>query len=141
MSKILGYSGSDNQYTNFPPKMSDGRNFSKAQQPIELDEIIQSSTNNNNNWNYRHYLINNADSIIELNQRYACGNNNINFEKGNNTEGSFIFAQPFTENTKFTPNNLKANYLTREDLESRLFAPHYPMPLTQNVILSMPRSN
>ena len=56
---------------NFPPLMSDGRNFSNWEQPISMDTFLQTSNNIKSNWEYRKYLANNADSIIKLNQQQA----------------------------------------------------------------------
>ena len=49
------------------PLMSDGRNFSTWEQPINMDLYLQNNANINNNWSYRNYLTNNADAIIKLN--------------------------------------------------------------------------
>ena len=51
------------------PLMSDGRNFSTWEQPINMDLYLQNNANINNNWSYRKYLTDNADAIIKLNQQ------------------------------------------------------------------------
>ena len=137
MNNILGYSASDNLYEQCPPKMSDGRTYSNSRQPIELDLILQGPKNN---WDYRHYLINNANSIMSLNKKYSL-NSNTNAIPCNIEIGNYAFNSPYTENTQLMPNNLKVTYLTKCDLDSRLYAPQYPLQLTQDNILTYPRSN
>ena len=137
MNNILGYSANENLYGTFAPKMSDGRIYSNSRQPIELDLILQGS---NNNWDYRNYLMNNAESVMTLNRKHAL-NTNANYINLEARRGSYILDKPYTVNTKLEPNNLKANYLTCYELDSRLYAPEYPLELTQDNILVVPRSN
>jgi len=124
------YSGSNNVYLSAPPLMSDGRNFANWQTGGELDNIIKKNQNINNNSEYRKYLINNADKIIELNQLEACNNCgccsilNINKKTPNtpflfdNCPNKFI---PFG----YESSDLKNFYLTRERLDKIKSEPIY----------------
>lgn len=66
------YSGSNNVYDSAPPLMSDGRNFSSWLPGNEIDKIIKKDAGIINNSEYRLYLTNNADKIVQLNQLEAC---------------------------------------------------------------------
>ena len=66
------YSGSNNIHLDFPPIMSDGRNFASWQPGNIISEKIREEANIKTNWNYRKYLVENADYIIKNNQLSAC---------------------------------------------------------------------
>lgn len=96
--------------SNFPPLMSDGRNFSRWEQPISMDNYLKTSNNIKSNWEYRKYLANNADSIIKYNQQQSV--NSTTFPIENQLLPSNCFNS-----------DLKANYLSREELQNRMVAP------------------
>ena len=66
MSWGVCYSGSNNINFNFPPIMSDGRNYATWQPGAVVNERIQKQANIHNNWSYRNYLQKNADQIMKL---------------------------------------------------------------------------
>ena len=66
------YSGSNNIHFGFPPIMSDGRNYSQWQPGAVINNEIKKQSNITSNWEYRKYLTENANSIIEHNQLSAC---------------------------------------------------------------------
>ena len=68
MSWATCYSGSNNIHFNYPPIMSDGRNYSQWQPNAQANEEIKKQANINSNYKYREYLTKNADSIIKYNQ-------------------------------------------------------------------------
>ena len=68
MSWATAYTGSNNIHFNFPPIMTDGRNYSQWEPSNVTNEKIRESENINTNWEYRRYLQKNADTIIKTNQ-------------------------------------------------------------------------
>ena len=68
------YSGSNNIFTSAPPLMSDGRNYSSWVPGSQIDQMIKKNAGIYNNSEYRLFLIENADKIIEFNQFEACNN-------------------------------------------------------------------
>lgn len=95
---------------NFPPLMSDGRNFSRWEQPIAMDNFLKTSNNIKSNWEYRQYLANNADAIILFNQQQAV--NSTTFP----IQNELIPVNNFNS-------DLKSIYLSREELQNRMVAP------------------
>ena len=68
------YSGSNNIFTSAPPLMSDGRNYANWKTGCEIDQSIKKNAGILSNSDYRLFLINNADKIIEFNQLESCNN-------------------------------------------------------------------
>ena len=66
------YSGSNNIHFDFPPIMTDGRNYATWQPGAVINQQIKKQANIKSNWQYRKYLTDNADSIIKYNQLEAC---------------------------------------------------------------------
>ena len=119
------YSGSNNVYKSAPPLMSDGRNFASWLPGNEIDKIIKKDAGIKNNSEYRLYLINNADKIVQLNQLEACNDCGCcpYFHSSVSTPN-----QPYLYEFCSQPNNdcrpigyqnsdLKNLYLSREKLE------------------------
>lgn len=136
-----GYAA-NNMYPGFPPLMSDGRALIAAWQPeaIENNRLLKNS-GVTSNWEYRKYLTQNAPSIIQHNFAEAandCGYSDLGVKRGNGSSYLPIFAglpkthsSPAKYNTysdaemqygKFN-SDLKANYLSREQLASRIATP------------------
>ena len=65
------YSASNNIHFDFPPIMKDGRNFANWQPGAVISEQIRKDNNITSNYDYRKYMIENADNIIKLNQLEA----------------------------------------------------------------------
>ena len=66
------YAGSNNIHFDFPPIMTDGRNYAKWQPGAVINEQIRQENNIKSNWQYRQYLTKNADAVIKANQLEAC---------------------------------------------------------------------
>ena len=49
------YAGSNNIHFDFPPIMSDGRNFSKWQPGATINQEIRQENGIKSNWQYRKY--------------------------------------------------------------------------------------
>ena len=136
-----GYA-TNNMYPGFPPLMSDGRALIASWQPeaIENNHLLKSS-GVSSNWEYRKYLTQNASSIIQHNFAEAandCGYSNLGVKRGNGSNFMPIFSgipksystpahyKTYVENEhnygKFD-SDLKANYLSREQLAARTVTP------------------
>ena len=66
------FAGSNNTNFSYPALMSDGR-FSNWSQDAVINQQIRNKNGITTNLNYRKFLVNNANSIIERNQQEACG--------------------------------------------------------------------
>jgi hypothetical protein len=136
-----GYAA-NNIYPGFPPLMSDGRALIASWQPeaIENNRILKES-GVTSNWEYRKYLTQNAPSIIKTNFAEAAndsGYSDLGVKRGQSSSYLPIFggmpktyASPayynnYTEKEqqygKFD-SDLKANYLSREQLAARVATP------------------
>ena len=141
MSWATCYAGSNNIHFDYPPLMSDGRNFSNWNPTCAINDKLMDGQGIQTNYQYRQYLIKNADAIIQTNQVAACdqcckcqyGKN-----QAKNQSGKYIYSscsdasQPFGYETS----DLKNMYVSRQALQSRLTAPL----LSQQGLLSYPRS-
>jgi hypothetical protein len=59
------------KYNSCPPRMEDGRHFTDYRPRCVVDSTIRSQNNIKNNFDYRMFLINNGDKIIQ-NFRYEA---------------------------------------------------------------------
>jgi len=136
-----GYAA-NNVYPGFPPLMSDGRALIASWQPeaVENNRILKSS-GVQSNWEYRKYLTHNAQSIIQQNFAEAandCGYSDLGVKRGHTSGYLPIFAglpksysTPASYNSFIEPekpygkfdSDLKANYLSREQLAARTVTP------------------
>jgi hypothetical protein len=72
---------SNNKYFGSPARMDDGRAFTDYRSSSSVDDMIRYSNNVMNNYEYRQFLIHNADNIINVNNKYTqdkIGNVNCN---------------------------------------------------------------
>ena len=136
------YTGSNNIHFNFPPIMADGRNFASWQPGAVINEKIREESGIKSNWQYRKYLMENADQIIKYNQLGACDQSSggvVNYggqEKLNGTPFLYIensqtqaqqtqaqqtqgAGQPFG----YENSDLKSSYLSRQQLQERMVTP------------------
>jgi hypothetical protein len=130
------YTGSNNIHFNFPPIMADGRNFASWQPGAVVNEKIREESGIKSNWQYRKYLMENADQIIKYNQLGACEQSSggiVNYggqEKLNGTPFLYIqnsqtqaqqtqAGQPFG----YENSDLKSSYLSRQQLQERMVTP------------------
>ena len=68
MSWATCYSGCNNIHFDFPPIMSDGRNFANWQPGSIINKTIRKENKIRSNNDYRRFLTNNADQIIQETQ-------------------------------------------------------------------------
>tara|TARA_B100000686_G_C16656495_1_gene898495 strand:+ start:281 stop:739 length:459 start_codon:yes stop_codon:yes gene_type:complete len=122
-------SGSNNIHFDFPPLMSDGRNFSSWTPACSLNEKIQEQAHIKSNWNYRQYLIKNADQLMISNRLSACNNccscwNQYNTPPVKHVN-KFIYESCLDKRKPYgyEESDLKSVYLSRNELNSQLIAP------------------
>ena len=134
-------SGSNNLYYNFPPNMNDGRNYSDWQPEAVVNATIRKKHNIKTNWNYRKFLQNNSDEIVQSNQYLACDECGRcpYYNTGKIQNIPYLFRNIFDQSKPlgYETSDLKELYLSRNDLQSRLFVPN----ADQSLLLSFKRSN
>ena len=125
----------DNRYYkyNCPPIMNDGRFISSYVRSRVFDQYIRSSNNVDSAQNYRHFLQNNADQIINNTKAYLRENNickiegkclpvsipsgtTENYIKSNNEKYDFFYqidlpAEDIIHHTKNTSENLSDQHV------------------------------
>ena len=122
------YAGSNNIHFDFPPIMTDGRNYSKWQPGAQINEEIRKENNIKSNWQYRKYLTENADAIIKSNQLEAC--NECCYcpalrtgEQIPNTPFLYKSCMEKSQPYGYEDSDLKNVYLTSYQLQARMVAP------------------
>jgi len=78
MSSIGCYKTTNNKYFNCPPRMADGRHFTDYRPSCDVNNLIISNNGTVSNFDYRMYLIENAEKLMDMNRIYtveknACG--------------------------------------------------------------------
>jgi hypothetical protein len=128
------FSGSNNIHFEFPPIMSDGRNFSSWQPGSVLSEEMRNNAGIKTNWEYRKYMTENADQIIKMNQLSACDqcstvsnmkDNSSDINNNSTSNVPFIFKSSSDKSmpTGYETSDLKNIYLSQFQLQSRMTTP------------------
>ena len=125
------YSGSNNIHFNFPPIMSDGRNFASWQPEAVVNKRIQQQENITTNWNYRQYMQQNGLQIMQYNTAEACYDLGLDPHTQVGTTPSenvpYMFKSTFDSSKPgygYNDSNLKNPYLSREQLNAKMISPH-----------------
>lgn len=138
------YSGSNNIHFDFPPIMSDGRNFANWQPGATINEQIRENASITSNWQYRKYLTENASTIIKNNQIAACDEccsiPVIKQTIDNQSNSPFLY-QSCVDNTQpfgYENSDLKNLYISSHQIQSRMVTP----VITQDTLMKsmFPRS-
>ena len=143
-----GYA-TNNKYPSFPPLMCDGRCVQASWQPeADLNNAILKKNNIRSNWEYRQYLTANAPEIMRQNfieSATDVGYYERNYRDVGGGEAAPILATSTSRPFLYTSvldmpghlgnvdTDLKAEYLTREMLAVKQFAP----AVTQEELLRM----
>ena len=142
------YAGSNNIHFNFPPIMDDGRNFATWQPGAVINERIRENNDIKSNWEYRTFLQNNAVKIMQSNSVSACNNCGScppvyvgSQNPVSQLNVPFVFASALDSSQPFgyETSDLKNMYLSRNELQSRMSAPHISQ--AQMLIQGLARSN
>ena len=62
---------SNNKYFNCPARMDDGRSFTDYRPSSDVEDMIRYSNNTMSSYEYRQFLIHNADKIMNVNNNYT----------------------------------------------------------------------
>ena len=120
------YQGSNNIHFNYPPLMTDGRNFSLYESSSLLDNAIKTNANIKTNSDYRRYIQKNADLIIKNNQLRSCNECSscpyVNYDVKMSNK-PYIFNSVLSKDQPYgyEDSDLKNIYLTREQLNAQKF--------------------
>lgn len=136
------YSGSNNIHFDYPPLMSDARQYTNWNSACSQNEAIVNANNIKTSYQYRQYLMNNAGSVMKQNQRIACDECGFCQFKQNvqpQPLGKYLYksCSDRTQPYGYENSDLKNMYVTREALQSRLSAPL----MSQQGNFSLPRGN
>lgn len=126
-NKGLGF---NNKYSNYAPLMSDSRLFTSYDPHYENNDKFMEQHHIETNYDYRQYLIRNADKIIEDNQRTMCNQVGVcRFSTESytqrNPEGKYLYkghsdkTQPYGYETS----DMKKTYVEKSARQSRMAAP------------------
>lgn len=124
------YAGSNNIHFEYPPLMSDGRNYTIwSPACVNNQQFIQAS-GIQSNYEYRQYLTKHADLVMADNRKNACDECGHCIQGYGNKNGMMNITKHLFRgvNDKSQPygyenSDLKNMYLSRETLQSRLYAP------------------
>ena len=122
-------SGSNNIHFGFPPLMTDGRNYTSWQPNAVLNNKIRKQENITTNGQYRKYLTDNASAIMQFNAMESCdqccacppryGDN----QPQTGTPYLYKSCGDSTAAFGYENSDLKTQYLTSQQLQSRMTAP------------------
>ena len=115
------FTGSNNIHDNSPPLMSDGRNFSDYQTESNYQEKLQLTSGINSNWEYRAFLTKQASDIIKQNKISACDQSGSCIQNDRTKKDPSIPSDNQVSDNQVS--DLKNNYLTRYNLQSRMVTP------------------
>ena len=138
MSYGTCYSGSNNIHFDYPAIMSDGRLFTLRDPSCMRNTMIKQSAGINDNYQYRQYLIKNAENIIKSNSHNSCDQccfckNLHNNKKPTNNKYIYQSCADSNQPYGYESSDLKQVYLTRRDLQRQLVSPI----LTQEELLKL----
>lgn len=127
----LGYA-TNNVYSAFPPLMADGRSLvATDQNETIINGSLLKTSGVKSNWDYRNFLTQNSEQIYSANKTNAF--NDVGYYErlyGNPNTGSknngysVVPAAGGDAQKRRVEGDLKHNYLTREELNSRIYAPN-----------------
>ncbi len=120
-------SGSNNIHFDFPPIMADGRNYASWQPGALINTKIRQSQGITTNSQYRKYLTENADKIINLNQLESCDQCcSCPARNDNNIPNTPFLYKSCSANVKpygYENSDLKENYISQYQLQCRMTTP------------------
>jgi hypothetical protein len=65
------YKSTNNKYFNCPPRMADGRHFTDYRPHCDVNNLVASNNNLVSSYDYRQYMIQNSEKLMDLNRSYA----------------------------------------------------------------------
>ena len=126
------YSGSNNIDFNFPPLMTDGRNYASWQPEAVINERIQQKEGIKSNWQYRQYITENGQDIMKTNTLEYCYTLGLPCHQTTNATPAsnvpFLYKSIFDTSQPgfgYCNSDLKNPYLTREQLQAKMVSPSF----------------
>jgi len=122
----LGYS-TNNRFAGFPPLMNDGRSVTASHHPqSQWNEQILQESGIRSNWQYRQYLVENGNKIMEQNFREAS--NDIGYIQRYSQDvvppassiSSYPVRSDLQENYGREQQTIKPLYVSHEELNQRM---------------------
>jgi hypothetical protein len=125
---ISNYNNAKNNiHKHFPALMEDGNIYTNWHSASLTNDMLKTNSPHRDNYQYRQWLMRNAESVIKQNQvnSFADSCTNINKFKSTSNSSKYIFRNC---NDKITPpgyetSDLKDIYLSKQELQERLKAP------------------
>lgn len=125
------YSGSNNIHYDFPPLMADGRNYTSWLPGDQINKQIRERNSITSNWDYRQYLVKNAENIMNQNTVSACDQccscparyGDDQTVPQNNHPFLYKSCVETTKPFGYQTSDLKKMYLDDYQLQARLSAP------------------
>jgi hypothetical protein len=117
--------------------MSDGRNYATWQPGSKVSDDIKKEVGIKSNWQYRKYMVENADAIMKYNQLQACDEccgctaQYGSEEKTANQPFLFKSCNDLRQPFGYESSDLKKIYLDKYNLQNRMVTP----VLTQEQLL------
>ena len=106
--------------------MSDGRSFSSWQPEAVVNKRIQENAGITSNWQYRQYMQQNGVQIMKFNSVQAEHDGGLDVSlKFDNSKSSnpYVYKSVFDNSKPYQMSDLKAPYMSREQLNARMVAP------------------
>lgn len=121
------YTSINNRHSNFPPLMNDGKLYTDWESACNNNNKLKKSIGINDNYEYRQWLINNANNVINQNRKSACLNScscTSTFEPIRDSN-KYIFrnCDDKIKPHGYETSDLKTLYLNKEALQEKLTAP------------------
>ena len=137
------YNASNNIHSGFPALMSEGNLYTDYNSACKMNNNLKQEAGIKSNYQYRQWLIKNANSVMNANQIAACAQCCGCMENFTPRPPSqkYLFkscsdkTQPFG----YESSDLKNLYLSRQDLQARLTAPI--MTQSEMLQLGLPNYN
>ncbi len=138
MSWSTCYSGSNNVHFNYPPLMSDGRNWSSWLPDAVINNRIRNQENIKTSWDYRRFLTNHGLEIMKYNTMEACYtlglDPHVSTDKTPSSNVPYVYKGTFDTGKPgfgYCNSDLKNPYLNREQLYAKMISPsiYYGNPL------------
>jgi hypothetical protein len=138
MSWSTCYSGSNNVHFNYPPLMSDGRNWSSWLPDAVINNRIRNQENIKTSWDYRRFLTNHGLEIMKYNTMEACYtlglDPHVSTDKTPSGNVPYVYKGTFDTGKPgfgYCNSDLKNPYLNREQLYAKMISPsiYYGNPL------------
>jgi hypothetical protein len=120
--------------------MDEGNLYTDWESACKMNNEIKQSAGINNNYNYRQWLINNANSVMQTNRTSAMGQSCVYNTPTPPTQTSkYIFSgcSDKSQPIGYENSDLKTLYLSKYDLQSRMNTPI----LTQDQLLQQHKPN